>query len=343
MSSRRDFILKTGLVTGFGLIDQSVFAIKNDYHVNFNHIKPKRISPGDTVAIISPAGAVWDELQVDKFSAILKSFGFNVVFGNTLKNKSGYLAGSDAERASEINSFFGDKNIKGLFCMKGGWGCARILDQIDYENIKNNPKVLIGFSDITSLLNAVYAKTGLITFHGPVGNSGWNDFTSSVFESVIMKGEKMVFPKGVLKEDNTLTIREGTASGVLTGGNLSVLASMIGTGYIPDWNGKILFLEETKEEPYRIDRMITQLKMAGVLKSLNGIVIGKFVKCEAEEPNKAFTFIEVLEQHLQPLGIPVYYGGMTGHIENKWTLPIGINVFMNANEGTLQMTESAVL
>ncbi len=227
--------------------------------------------------------------------------------------------------------------------MKGGWGCARILDKLNYELIEKNPKVLIGFSDITTLLNVIYAKTGLITFHGPVGNSGWNDFTSSSFKKVIMKGEACEFPLSPKMEDAFHTINNGKTIGEMIGGNLSVLSGLLGSNYLPDWKGKILFLEEVKEEPYRIDKMLTQLKLNGVLNEISGIVFGKFSKCEAEEPQKAFTFMEVLEQHIKPLGIPSFYGAAIGHTENKITVPIGIKVEMDASKGILKLIENAVV
>jgi muramoyltetrapeptide carboxypeptidase len=172
MNSRREFVKKAGLLSSIALLGQS-FTPLSELITPQVKIKAPRLKAGDKVAIISPAGAVWDEVQVEKFTGILKGFGFEVVHGNTLKQKSGYFSGTDSERAKELNSFFADKTIKGIFSMKGGWGCARILDQIDYKLISEHPKVLIGFSDITTLLNAIFAKTGLITFHGPVGNSGW--------------------------------------------------------------------------------------------------------------------------------------------------------------------------
>lgn len=342
MSSRREFVKSAGLLSSAALLPQSFMSF-NGPVASPAKLKAPRLKTGDTIAITSPAGAVWDEAQIEKFTGILKNFGFEVVYGNTLKQKLGYFSGTDSERAKELNSFFADKKIKGIFSMKGGWGCARIIDQMDYNLIAQNPKVLIGFSDITTLLNVIYAKTGLITFHGPVGNSGWNDFTSNVFKSVVMKGEQLVFPSGPSEEDKIITFSKGTASGTLVGGNLSVLSSIVGSGYLPDFRGKILFIEETKEEPYRIDRMLTQLKLAGIFKQLNGIAIGKFVKCEAEEPQKAFTFMQVLEQHFKTLTIPVFYGLMTGHIENKLTLPVGIDVNMNADTGVLKLNESAVV
>lgn len=342
MSSRRNFVKNTALLSSLAVLSQS-FKPLSGLNSSVVKIKAKRLKSGDTIAITSPAGAVWDEAQVEKFTGILKGFGFNVLHGNTLKQKLGYFSGTDADRAKELNVFFADKNVKGIFCMKGGWGCARILEQLDYKIIAANPKVLIGFSDITTLLNAIYTKTGLVTFHGPVGNSGWNEWTSNVFKSIVMNGEQVLFPNGPSEDDKIVTINKGEANGTLVGGNLTVISSLIGSGYLPDWKGKILFLEETTEEPYRIDRMLTQLKLAGVLKQLNGIAIGKFVKCEAEEPHKAFTFMQVFEQHFKPLPIPVFYGLMTGHIENKLTLPIGAEVSMDANLGSVKLNESAVL
>ncbi len=342
MNSRRNFVKNAALLSSLALINQSFTPLKELVNPT-TKIKANRLKVGDIIAITSPAGAVWDDAQVEKFSGILKGFGFNVVLGNTLKLKTGYFAGTDEERAKELNDFFADKNIKGIFCMKGGWGCARILEKLDYKSISQNPKVLIGFSDITTLLNAIYLKTGLITFHGPVGNSGWNEFTSEVFKAVVMNREVVRFASGPKPEDVITTINKGKATGILIGGNLTVISSLVGSGYLPDFKNKILFLEETKEEPYRIDRMLTQIKLAGLLNELKGIVIGKFVKCEAEEPDKAFTFMQVLEQHIKPLGIPAYYGAMIGHIENKLTLPVGAEVIMDANKGELVMNESAVL
>ncbi len=342
MNSRRDFVKNTALLSTLALLNQS-FTPLAEFTTPTPKIKAKRLKAGDTIAITSPAGAVWDESQVEKFTGVLKGFGFNVVLGNTLKVKLGYFSGTDSDRAKELNGFFADKNIKGIFCMKGGWGCARILEKLDYKMIAANPKVLIGFSDITTLLNAIYTKTGLITFHGPVGNSGWNEWTTTVFKSVVMNGEQTAFPTGPNVEDMTITFNKGKASGTLAGGNLTVISSLIGSGYLPDWKGKILFLEETTEEPYRIDRMLTQLKLAGVFKQLHGVAIGKFVKCEAEEPQKAFNYMQVLEQHFKLLTVPVFYGLMTGHIENKLTLPVGAEVSLDADLGTIKLNETAVI
>ena len=306
-------------------------------------LKPAALEHGDTIAISSPAGAVWEEEQVEKFISIIQDLGFKVKRGLTLKEKFGYFAGTDELRAKEINDFFSDKEVNAIFCMKGGWGCARILDKLDYNSIKNNPKVIMGFSDITSLLIALNSKTGLVTFHGPVGNSGWNDFTVDYVKRILIEKEKVTYAYPGDDTDKQYTITAGKATGIVVGGNLTVIASMIGSDYLPDWKNKILFLEETGEEPYRIDRMLTQLKLAGVFKNISGLVFGKCVKCEAEEPEKAFTLQQVLEQQIKPLGIPAFYGAMIGHIVNKYTVPIGINAEMDASDGMIKLIESAVV
>jgi len=341
MNSRRNFIKTTGLITAATLLTPTK-ALAQLPTVAVAKIKAPALKPGDTVAITSPAGAVWDENQIDTFTTILKSFGFNVIHGKTLKEKFGYFAGTDELRANELNEFFANKKVKGIFCMKGGWGCARILDKIDYAVVEKNPKVIIGFSDITALLLAITTKTGLVTFHGPVGNSGWNDFTKNIFTNVVMVNKPFNFPANPATEDKIITINPGKVSGELVGGNLTVLSALIGSVYLPAWKNKILFLEEAKEEPYSIDRMLTQLKLSGILNSISGFVFGKCAKCLAEEPLKAFTFHEVIMQHIQPLKIPAFYGAMIGHIENKLTLPLGINATMDADKGIIILDEGSV-
>jgi muramoyltetrapeptide carboxypeptidase len=341
MKSRRQFLQATGIMAAAGFLFPTN-ALATAFPAKADKLKPAALKAGDTIAITSPAGAVWDAAQVETFSNILKGFGFKVVLGKTLSEKYGYFAGTDELRAKELNTFFSDKNIKGIFCMKGGWGCARLLDKLDFEMIKRNPKVLIGFSDITTLLIAITAKTGLVTFHGPVGNSGWNAWTSAVFKSVVMNTEGLPLFSNPSTEEPFVTVNSGKASGELIGGNLTVIASLMGTMYLPDWKGKILFLEEVKEEPYSIDRLLTQLKLCGVLDAISGLVFGKCAKCLAEEPQKAFTFQEVLSQHLKPLGIPAFYGAMIGHIENKLTVPLGVRAEMDADKGTIQLLETAV-
>ncbi len=342
MDNRRHFLKAAGIMAAASLLSPTN-VLATALPPQAAKLKPQALKPGDTIAISSPAGAVWDAAQVETFSNILKGFGFKVVLGKTLSEKYGYFAGTDELRAGELNSLFADKSIKGIFCMKGGWGCARLLDKLDFELIKRNPKILIGFSDITTLLVAITAKTGLVTFHGPVGNSGWNAWTSSVFKSVVMNNDGLPLFSNPSTEEPFVTIHPGKARGELIGGNLTVIASLMGTMYLPDWKGKILFLEEVKEEPYSIDRLLTQLKLCGVLDAISGFVFGRCAKCLAEEPHKAFTFQEVLSQHLKPLGIPAFYGAMIGHIENKLTVPLEIQAEIDADRGSIQLLEAAVV
>lgn len=342
MNSRRRFLRSSGILAAAGCL-LPANALATAFLPPAAQLKPPALKPGDTVAISSPAGAVWDPAQVDTFGGILRSFGFKVVLGKTLSETYGYFAGTDELRARELMSFFADQSIKGIFCMKGGWGCARLLDKLDFGLIAKNPKVLIGFSDITTLLVAITAKTGLVTFHGPVGNSGWNTWTSSVFKSVVMNQEGLPLFSNPAGEEPFVTINPGRARGELMGGNLTVIASLMGSMYLPDWKGKILFLEEVKEEPYSIDRLLTQLKLCGVLDAIAGIVFGKCAKCLAEEPQKAFTFQEVLSQHLKPPGIPAFYGAMIGHIENKLTVPLGVAAEIDADKGSIRLLETAVM
>ncbi|MBK9284585.1 MAG: LD-carboxypeptidase [Sphingobacteriaceae bacterium] len=341
MQNRREFLSVSGMLTlGSLLVPKNIFAI--NYTSQEQKIKAPSLKTGDTIAIASPAGAVWNAEGIDTFVEIIKNLGFKVRLGKTLTERYGYFAGTDELRANELNELFADKNIKGIFCMKGGWGCARILDKLDYSLIRNNPKVLIGFSDITALLLAITQRTGLITFHGPVGNSGWNNFTRAVFKDIILDGKKLTYPDAPEFEEKIKTLNSGIVEGEIWGGNLTVLTSLIGSTYLPDWKNKILFVEEAKEEPYSIDRMLTQLKLAGVLENIAGFVFGKCSKCLAEEPEKAFTFEQVLEQHIKPLKIPAFYGAPIGHIENKLTIPIGAKIRINADHGKMELLENAV-
>lgn len=343
MNSRRHFLRSAGLLAAASVLIPDNALAGTIALAGKTNIKPPALKPGDTIAITSPAGAVWDSAQVETFSTILKGFGFKIVLGKTLTEKFGYFAGTDELRAGELNSFFADQTIKGIFCMKGGWGCARLLDKLDYKLIEKSPKVLIGFSDITTLLIAISTKTGLVTFHGPVGNSGWNAWTSDMFKSVTMDPNALPVFMNPATEEAIVTINSGKARGELVGGNLSVITSLMGSVYLPDWKNKILFLEDVKEEPYRIDRALTQLKLCGVLDSISGFVFGKCAKCLAEEPQKAFTFHEVILQHIKPLGIPAFYGAMIGHIENKLTVPLGIRAELDADKGTIRPEENSVI
>lgn len=334
--SRRNFLQQAGAASL--LIPLSGFTAGTEKQTL---LRPPRLREGDTIALTAPAGAIFNEESITKATTALQAAGFKVKTGDTLKAKYGYLAGNDALRAKELNAFFSDASVHAIMAMRGGWGCARLLPRIDFDNIKKHPKIITGFSDITTLLLAMHHKTGLVTFHGPVGNSSLGEFTMQHFLRVIQRGELITLKQPA--EDPVITITPGKTRGVLAGGNLAVLCSLMATGYLPDWENKILFVEETEEEPYAIDRMLTQLKLAGVLQKLSGFIFGKCTKCEAEEPDKSLTLQQVLDEHIRPLKIPAFFGSSFGHVRDKFTLPVGVEAEINAADGTIRLLEAAVL
>lgn len=319
-----------------------LFSFTGEDHTVLPNIRPNALKKGDLIAITSPAGVLRDFSQADAFANRLQSLGYRVLLGDTVRSKAGYLAGSDELRRNELMRFFADEKVKAIVCMKGGYGTTRIIDQLDYNLIRKNPKIFMGFSDITALINAIYKKSGLVCFHGPVGNSSWNDYSLTYMNSVLVHAHKTHYRPGTDNEDAIHTITGGKAEGELAGGNLSVLAGLTGTPFFPDLRGKLLFLEEVKEEPFRIDRMLSQWRLAGELEKPAGIIIGKFRDCVAEEKDFSFTCEEVLNHYFSALKIPVYSGAMIGHIINKYTLPIGVRAIMDADKGEIQLLEPAV-
>jgi muramoyltetrapeptide carboxypeptidase len=282
----------------------------------------------------------------------METLGLKVKFGKHLWDRYGYLAGKDADRAADLNEFFNDQTINGIVCMHGGWGCARLLPYLDYEMIRKNPKVLIGYSDITALLLGIHAKTGLVTFHAPEGAATWNTFTVGYFKSVLMNGELTLFRNENNKEDNLTTVKnrittiyEGKAVGRLLGGNLTVLCHLLGSPYLPDWSDALFFCEDIDEAPYSMDRMITHLKLVGVLDKIKGVIFGKCTDCYPSTGEYAYgslTLEDIWEDHIKPLRKPAFAGAMIGHIADKFTIPIGINAEMDATLGSIKLLESAV-
>ncbi|MCL1472656.1 S66 peptidase family protein [Argonema antarcticum] len=316
-------------------------------------IKPPNLKVGDTVGLINPASPTPPE-DIEEVKQTLTDLGLKFKLGAHLLDRYGYLAGKDIDRAADVNAMFADSSVKAIIAGRGGWGCNRILPLLDYKLIRNNPKIIMGYSDITSLLLAIYAKSGIVTFHGPVGTSTWNQFTVNYVKRILFNGEAVtmqnpstseekLFVRDCLKPTAVLveTITPGKAKGKLVGGNLSVLAAMVGSPYLPDWKKTILFVEEVEEEVYRVDRMLTQLKLAGILDQIAGFIFGQCTDCNPKNPEKSLTLNQVLREHILPLGIPAWYGSAIGHIPDKFTLPIGVEAEIDASAGTIQMLESA--
>ena len=337
---RRKFILNASAIA---LGAYTLSSLQQDDKNTLPTIKPKGLIKGDLIGITAPAGCIWNKAHVSKIEGILKDLGFRTKVGKTVYQQVGYLAGSDEMRANELMEMFEDNSIRAILTMRGGWGCARILDLLDYEKIKTKPKVIMGFSDITSLVNAIYSKTGLVTYHGPCGYSSWGDFSTQQVINSVVKGVPFTMENPSDNREDLKVWSSGQAQGELVGGNLTVMVSMIGTQYEPNWNGKLLFLEEISEEPYRVDRMLWQMRQAGIFKKINGLVIGSFRKCNPEEPEKSFTLSEVFEQHFKNASFPVYQGASFGHIAPKFTLPIGIKAEMDTSSFTIQTLEKSVI
>lgn len=331
--NRRKFITTCGLAT---LATQLPPLIAQSQVSPHTILKPPRLQMGDTVGLIAPAGIVKAE-NIAAATKAITNLNLKVKVGAHILDSYGYLAGKDADRAHDVNAMFLDKSVKAIITMRGGWGCNRILPLLNYSLIRSHPKILLGYSDITSLLLAIYARSRVMTFHGPNAISIWNEFTLDYVKRVLFDGEAVTMQN----TDQSQAIAPGTTRGKLIGGNLSVLSAMIGSPYLPSWYKSILFIEDINEDIYRVDRMFTQLKNAGILHQIAGLIFGQCTNCQVgDEPS--LSLMQVLQDHILPLGIPAWYGSMIGHIQDKFTLPIGAEVEIDANAGTIRMLEAAV-
>lgn len=315
--------------------------------------KPMALQQGDTVGVVSTGFRVLDDMDLQFAIERLQALGLKVKVGDAVLKQYGYFAGTDAQRVQDLHNMFADKTVKAIFQLRGGFGSTRLLNLLDYDLIKKNPKIFIGMSDTTALLLAIHAKTGLVTFHGPNAGMPWPAFAQKYAQSVLFKGEAAVFENPVVEQndltqtkDRIQTITPGIAKGRLLGGNLIVLASMMGSDYLPNWDGAILFIEDIGEDPYKVDRALTQLKLAGVLDKISGFIFGKCNNCVPMTPGSSYGslhLLQVINDHIKPLNIPAYYGAMIGHDPRIFTLPIGVPVTMDAQKGTITLQESATI
>lgn len=304
-------------------------------------LKPMRLQPGDTICFVAPAGPlrhVKDELK--NALHLAEGLGLRCELGKHVTDTYGYLAGSDEARASDFNRFARDPQIRGIFALRGGYGTMRVLNGIDYEALAANPKVVLGFSDLTALLNAIMLQTGLVTFHGPVAA---HPVTATAVEGIkraVMSAE----PLGTMRVSGVGSLAHGEAHGRLVGGNLSMIAAMSGTPFAVPCGGNILMLEEVNEAPYRVDRLLTQLRLNGDLGSVTGLALGQFVNCvpKIDDDRPSFTVEEVLRDCLAGLKKPMITRMNVGHIDDQWTLPIGMPVSFDGNAGNFTVAHSAV-
>lgn len=312
-------------------------------------IKPKRLKPGDTIGLVTPASPITEE-QLERTIKNIENLGFKVEFNRKrILARKGYLAGKDIVRADEINRMFANPDIDGIWCVRGGYGVSRILDMLNYKVIRENPKVLVGYSDITALHQAIFRKTGLVCFHGPAGASQFTEYTTKHVKAVITNPQMSYnieyATENMNLEDNIyqpFTINSGIAEGRLIGGNLTLAASLVGTPYDINYDNRLIFLEDIGEKPYRIDRMLTQMILAGKFDKVNGIILGVFLNCEAKDGDDSLNLSEMLMDRFQYLKIPIIYGMSFGHISNQFTLPLGINARLNTEDKTVTLLESSV-
>lgn len=293
--------------------------------------------------MIAPASPATEEKR-EAAQKALEGLGFRVKVGRSCFFKRGYLAGSDALRAQDLNSMFADPEVKGIFCLRGGYGGGRILERLDYELIRKNPKVFVGYSDITVLHIALNQKSNLVTFHGPMAASDmvgeFHPFSREHLLRAVLCPQPM---NTVLNPENQeiKSLVGGKAQGPLTGGNLALIVSTLGTPYEIETEGKILFIEDVDEKPYRVDRMLTQLLLAGKLQQACGFIIGDWRNCEAANPEESLTLQEVFQDLLAPLGKPTLYNVKAGHSRPQLTLPLGVECLLDGDEGKLVIKESA--
>lgn len=311
-------------------------------------LKAPRLNRGDTVGLITPGSYITDE-ALEKAISNIETLGFRIRLGKNIRAERGFTAGTDQERLDDLHAMFQDADIKGVWCARGGYGCSRLLPKINYKLIKKNPKVLIGYSDITALLQAIYLQTGLIGFHGPVGASDMTDYTQAQLLPLIVEGKArhhiLISPENEQHENplyHTKIFREGLASGELVGGNLSLLSAMAGTPYAMDAKDKIVFIEDIGEKPYRIDRMLTQLRQSSNLHKAKAIALGVFAGCEKDEDARSLSLEETLRDRLMDLDMPIIYGLSFGHISNMCTLPIGAKATLDTRSKTLALEEAVV-
>ncbi len=309
-------------------------------------IKPKALHKGDVIGIIAPASAPTLSEKITKAAEYLERLGYRVKLGTNVNALRGFLAGADQQRADDIHEMFADKNVKAIISVRGGYGTYRLLPLLNYGLIKQNPKILVGYSDITALQLAIYKKTGLVTFSGPMaGVEMWNGidpFTEEHFWQTVTSTKKI----GEIKNPDSkklTTLVKGNASGILLGGNLSLICGIMGTQYVPSFKNSLLFFEEIDEDVTRFDRMVNHLRISKVFSETNGIIIGELTDVKPSDASKPhLTVEEILQDYLLPLNKPAVGGLVYGHIPRKVTMPIGIRARLNASNGTITLSESAV-
>lgn len=300
-------------------------------------LKVNKLKQGDTIGMLI-ASSCCRSNNFKKIEEEIEALGYKIKYGKTVFAKHGYLAGTDEERINDIHQMFLDPEVKAIICFKGGFGASRIVDKIDYEIIKNNPKLFMGFSDVTVLLNNFYKHANLPTVHGLVatfiGSSKICDDSKKDFKELLTLNTKNRVLKG---NANTKTLTGGIAEGEITGGNLCLISDLYGTDYEIDFEDKIVLIEEVSEPVYNIDRMFSQLRLGQSLKKPKGFILGHFTDCKDSENEN--TYENLIEEYFGNLGVPVIYNFPTGHEFPFINVPIGLKVKLDADKKEIVILE----
>jgi muramoyltetrapeptide carboxypeptidase len=301
-------------------------------------IKPKKLRNMDVIGIIAPSSQVSNQDKLEMGVKYFEKLGYRVEVGANILKQRGYLAGTDTERTADLHQMFASKQVKMIICLRGGYGASRLLDKINFNIIRENPKIFCGYSDVTVLLNAFFQKTGLVTFSGPMVGVDFykeiNPYTEEHFWHTVTCAEPLRITKKGNK--NLTSMKNGLAEGSLIGGNLSMFTSLMGSDYLPDPRGKLMLLEEVGEAPYRIDRMLNQLKLGGYLKKIKGIVLAGFTDCNETDPKqKSLKLEEVIEDYfIKGMNVPVLGNLLHGHLKQNLTLPFGVKARIECSRNT---------
>lgn len=308
-------------------------------------LKPKPLKKGDTIGLVGVSGALRDPKEkYPRMMEAIERMGYNVVLADSCREYYGYLSGTDASRADGLNRMFADDRVDAVVCMRGGYGVARMLDLVDFDVIRANPKIFLGYSDITALHTAIHEKVGMVTFHGPMPSTCWpviDDYT----RDSMLRALTSTQPLGLMANpagEAPRCVVPGTCEGTLVGGNLTLIASACGTPYALDVTGKVLLLEDIGERIYRLDSMLTQLRQAGMFEKCAGVVLGGFTDCTIEYPRYALTLEDIIRDIIVPAGKPVLANMAIGHMDTKMTVPLGVRCRVDATNGTLEIVESAL-
>jgi len=321
-----------------------------NYKERDSMLKPKVLHKGDTIGVISPASPSFKKSEVIRGTETLKQWGFNVVLSKNLNKSKGFTAGTDRERADDFNDMFARDDVDAVFVTQGGYGSARLMNYIDFDLVRQNPKVFIGFSDITSLHLAIHKFTGLVTFHGP-GISRYNpeDLTEYTKKHLLkaLTSTEPIGPITLSDEKKWIdTIYPGACEAPIIGGNLTLLCATLGTPYEVDTRGKILFIEELETEPWIFDHMLTHLKNAGKFDDLAGVVVGECIECTPRLHNPGYyvdtSLEDLLFEFFEPLMVPAIHGLPIGHTKDLATLPIGVKAKLDASKKDFTIIESCL-